>query len=312
MGQGSTPPPTRGPRPSEGGTSRTARLSPSLALSPAELFVAEVVAELDGGDTAAAKRVRRLLQRLVDWSVGEGMALDREIILDPDTVDRFVEVGLAADRSQATYRSILRKIGPLLTTTAPWTPRPVAVRRRTLAPPYGDEEIELLIGDGAHQPTPHRRKAARALLTLGLGAGLDGRWVTKIGAGDVGRRGPVVVVRVGEPMARAVVVRARWEQDLLDLARTAGDEFLVGGRSESRNRTGHLVASLEVPTGHPQLAPARLRSTWLLAHLQQGTRLPELCQIAGIQSPAVLSELLDHVLPMAVEDRDAMLRGGQR
>ncbi len=221
-------------------------------------------------------------------------------------------MGLAGDRSQATYRSILRTIGPRLTTTAPWSPRPVAVPRRSLASPYEAREIENLIGDAAHQPTAHRRRAAGALLALGLGAGLDGRWVTKVGAGDVGRRGPVVVVRVGEPMARTVVVLARWEQDLLELARTAGDEFLVGGRSTSRNRTGHLVASLKVPTGHPQLAPARLRSTWLLAHLQSGTRLPELCRAAGIQGPAVLSELLDQVHPMAAEDSDAMLRGGRR
>ena len=52
------------------------------------------------------------------------------------------------------------------------------------------------------------------------------------------RSGDAVVVKVGDPAAREVVVLARWEQDIEDLAATAGTEFLVGGRSTSRNRTG--------------------------------------------------------------------------
>ncbi len=277
--------------------------------TPAELFVAEMVADLAVGDTPSTKRMTRVLQRLVDWSLAEGMALDRDLILDPDTVDRFVEVALGADRSQATYRSVLRKVGPELTVTAPWPPRPVAVPRRALASPYSADEVALLVGDASNQPTAHRRRAARALLALGLGAGLDGRWLTRVTARDVHRRGDSIVVMAGEPMARAVVLLARWEEDVRHLAETAGTEFLVGGSSTSRNRTGHLVASLEVPTGHPSIAPARLRSTWLLWHLQAGTRLPELCRAAGIKGPAVLSELLGLVSPLAAQDVDAMLRG---
>jgi hypothetical protein len=278
-------------------------------MSPAELFVAQMVVDLDLGDSSSATRNRRVLQRVVDWSVAEGIPLDRELILDPDTVERFVEVGLATDRSRATYRSVLRRIGPLLTKSAPWQPRPVTVARRALAPPYTEQEVALLGADGKGQPTAERRRAARALLALGLGAGLDGRWITRVSAADVRRSGDAVLVKVGEPATREVVVLARWEADIVDLARTAGAEFLVGGRSTSRNRTGNLVARLQVPTGHPPLAPARLRSSWLLAHLECGTRLPELCRAAGVQGPAVLSDLLTLVSPMPSAIVEAMLRG---
>ena len=64
-----------------------------------------------------------------------------------------------------------------------------------------------------------------------------------------------------------------------------------------------------VPTGHPRLAPARLRSTWLLTHLIAGTRLPELCRAAGLQGVTVLSDLLDLVKPLSAEAARAMLRG---
>ena len=281
-------------------------------LSPAELMVAEMVADLGLGDTSSAQRTKRVLQRIVDWSVTEGMSLDRELILDPDTVERFIELGLTNDRSQATYRSTLRRVGPLLTKRAPWQPRPTPIVRRSLAPPYSEKEVAMIVADGQGQPTVDRRRAARALTALGLGAGLDGRWITRVTASDVRRSAGGVVVRVGEPAARAVTVMARWEDEIVDLARTAGTEYLVGGRSISRNRTGHLVARLSVPTGHPPLAPARLRSSWLLWHLEHGTRLPELCRAAGIQGPAVLSDLLPLVPPMSSAERDAMLRGDAR
>ena len=79
---------------------------------------------------------------------------------------------------------------------------------------------------------------------------------------------------------------------VLDLARTAGGEYLVGGYSTSRNRASALTASLVVPPGHPKLSCARLRSTWLLSHLIEGTRLPELASAAGLRGITVLSDLL--------------------
>ena len=79
---------------------------------------------LDGG--ASAVRIVRVLVRLGVWALGEGLALDAEVVLDPDTVERFVAVGLSDDRSRATYRAVLRRVGPLLTRRAPWEVRPGA------------------------------------------------------------------------------------------------------------------------------------------------------------------------------------------
>jgi hypothetical protein len=269
-----------------------------------------MAADLGLDHSPSALRTRRVLQRLVEWGTAEGLPLDRELLLDPETVERFVQVVLAAERSRATYRAVLRKVAPLLTVKAPWEPRPPVISRRQVAPPYRPEEVRLLIQDARHQPTEGRRRAARALVALGLGAGLDGRWVTKVGAGDVSSRRGVVTVSVGEPCPRRVVVTAEWQDDVVDLAGEAADEFLVGGRSLSRNRTSHLVAWLDVPTGHPRLAPARLRSTWLVGHLAAGTRLPELCRAAGLQGVTVLSDLLAEVEPLDEVAAAVMLRRG--
>jgi hypothetical protein len=272
-------------------------------------FVAAMAVELGLEDTPADRRTARQLRRLSDWATGEGLPLDREVILDPDTVERFVEVGLAGYRSRATYRAVLRRVGPLLTKRAPWEPRPPSVARRQVAPPYTDDEVQLLRADALDQPTAPRRRAARALLALGLGTGLDGRWVTRVAAADVTQSAAGVLVRVGEPSARCVVALAEWEDELAELRATAGDEFLVGGTSTSTRRTGHLTEGLAVPTGHPRLAPARSRSTWLVTHLRAGTRLPELCRAAGLQGVTVLSDLLEAVEPLAEPEATAMLRG---
>jgi len=106
-----------------------------------------------------------------------------------------------------------------------------------------------------------------------------------------------------------VPVLARWEHFILELAESAGDEFLVGGRSLAINRAGDLARKFVVGHGHPKLSAPRLRSTWLVHHLTIGTRLPELARAAGMAGVSVLSDLLPNVAPMAEEQAAVMLRG---
>lgn len=277
-------------------------------LTPVDYFVRELAREIGLADHAADKRARRLIARLARWTTAQGLPLERELIFDPDTVERFVEFGLANDRSAATYRSVLRALGPRVTRSAPWEPKPKSIKRRDLAKPYSPSELEMLFDDASRQPTAFKRQAARTLLVLGRGAGLDGRWVTKVRPKDISRRGPAVVVTVGVPAPREIVVCAEYEAALVSLRDRCRDRYLVGGNSTSKNRTGHLVSSFDVPTGHPAIAPARLRSTWLLGHLDAGTRLPELCRTAGVVGTGVYADLLGYLGPIPDEEAVAMLR----
>ena len=276
------------------------------AVRPFVLACAEQL-NLVGG--AGALRVVRVVARLSMWCLGQALPLDPEVILDPDTVERFVSNGLRDDRSRATYRATLRRIGPMLTTKAPWEPRSASVARRQVALPYDADEVRTLRRDSLVQPTPGRVRAARALLALGAGTGLDGRWSTRVSAEDVTRRNGAVLVSTGDPTARTVPVLAAWEEEVWDLAASAGDEFLVGGRSTARNRAGALAASLVVPLGHPRLSAPRLRSTWLVTHLAMGTRLPELARAAGLRGVTVLSDLLEFVPALDEIDDLTMVRG---
>ena len=244
------------------------------SLSPIDSFVTEMGDRLRLGERPVDKRRRRVLHLIAKWATAQGLPLDREAILDPAVVERFCEVALSNGNTRATLRSDLRYMAPLLTKSAPWEPRPLSMSKRQLAPPYGAGEVEVLKHDSLDQPTPTRRHAAHALLALGLGAGLDGRWLAQVGPDDVTCVDGVVEIAVGEPAPRRVVVVAEWENEVLDLAETAGDGCLIGTRSNARNRVADLAKSLSCPAGHPRLSTGRLRSTWLLGHLSAGTASP--------------------------------------
>ena len=163
--------------------------------------------------------------------------------------------------------------------------------------------------DACQQPTEGQRRAAGALIALGAGAGLDGRWCTRVRAEDV-LVDSVVLIRVGDPAARAgagagsVGSRPSWTWRQRPVT-----NIWWAATSTSRNRASALTASLVVPPGHPKLSCARLRSTWLLSHLIAGTRLPELASAAGLRGITVLSDLLANVPPMDEQDSVQMLRG---
>lgn len=272
-------------------------------------FVLPLLLAMRPAGKAIAARQAFALTRLAEWCLSEGLDLDVETVLDPDTVERFITTALAWSRSRATYRSDLRRIGRKLTRHAPWEPPPEAIPRRVLAPPYSRKELGAFRRMAEQQASPERRRAAKAFIALGAGAGLDGRWCTRVRAADItpGRSG--VLVRVGPPRPRSVPVLASFEADLIELAEGPPERFLVGGTATSRRRASNLLAGLKWPPGSPSLSTRRLRSTWLAHHLTAGTRLPELARSAGLVGVAVLGDLLKFVPPL--DDRDAIrqLRG---
>jgi hypothetical protein len=234
--------------------------------------------------------------------------LDREVILDPEAVERFCATGLS-ERSQNTARSVLRRVGPRLTRRAPWLPPPRRIPRRTIARAYTEDEVAALRQDAGRQSSPRRRRAARAILAAGLGAGLDGRWLPKVAGTDVARTLEAVLIRVGPPSPRQVPVLAAYEDDVLALAEEAGDEPLVGGTPWSRNKLSRLVARYEAGPGRPRLSAPRARATWLLTHLRIGTRLPELVAAAGLRNASSVDELLPLVPLLDEREAARMLRG---
>jgi len=259
---------------------------------------------------AAMERNARVLTLIGGWCLKQGIPLGVETVLDPDTVERFCTTGLEKTPSRRSYRATLRALGRDLTKVAPWEPKPEPMPPRAVAVPYTAMELATLWEDAGRQSTTSRRRAAKALVALGAGAGLDGRWVRTVRGSDVARDGLVIKVTVGPPSSRSVPVLAEWEDEIVALAAEAGDEYLVGGTTTHRNRTNDIAARFEDGHNHPKLAPNRLRSTWIVTHLSKGTRLPELLYAAGTMRIETFDALLKHVPALDEPAAARMLRVG--
>jgi hypothetical protein len=88
---------------------RPEKVDPStwVAIRP---FVLDCVRRLPSKGWPVAIRTLRVLTQLSAWAVGQGIALDAELVFDPDTIERFVVEGLAKNSSRANYRADLRRV----------------------------------------------------------------------------------------------------------------------------------------------------------------------------------------------------------
>jgi len=262
-----------------------------------DLVMAQVLRLNVGLETM--RRCIRALTYLASWCVDQHVALDVEHVLDPDTVERYcIEVLSGTDAAVSRVRGELRRLGRTLTATTPWEPLPAPLSRTKLPSPYCRAELAVIERDIARQATKLRRTTAQAMWLLGLGAGLDGRWNTKVRGTAVKNVGGLVVVEVSDPAARRVVVRAAYATALLELAAAAGEGLLIGERKVSKNSSSEFAADIIIDQGRIAFTPARLRSTWLVAHLEAGTQLPTLLQAAGMRTFGSLGDLLGFVRPL--------------
>ena len=271
-------------------------------------FVTDQIVRLDPPGVARAKKCARQLARLAWWCHRQGMDLDVEQVLHPDTVERYCEVALANDPHRGDYRSVLRSIGPALTSKAPWQPPPAPMKARKVAPPYAAATVAAFVHDMTRQSTPFRRQSFTAMVALGLGAGLDGRWLHRVHGGDVDQVDGITVIEVPDPAPRVAPVRARWATTVLELAEQAGDGLLFGGERPSKNLVNRRAGDFDLGKDTPKPNAARLRSTWLVAHLAAGTRLPELVEAAGLQGITTLSDLLPYIERLSPAEARALLQ----
>jgi len=266
--------------------------------------------------TTSATNAAKYLSHLSDfaaWAHEQGVPLVLEALLDADVVERYIAVGMtgARDSTRATRRAILRRIARHCASPPQDLPLPLAYRR--VRPPYSPEEVEGLLALASGQPTPSRRRTLRAILHLGLGCGIDSRDLAWVRGQDIEQLpdGAVSVTVSGGTRPRAVVALHAHEGTLLELTRFTSSGLLIGG--SVRGRRNVTRGPLERVVGGedlPRLETARLRSTWLLAHMQARTPLPALMTAAGLTTVRPLEDLLHHCPVDADAARRALRTAG--
>lgn len=242
------------------------------------------------------------LTGFADWVYTLGLgALGADIlrgdVIDAYTTYRKTEVaGFLAERERKRLRIIagLRsgpEARPDSTSSTPQTPHSEAeqgeIRRWT-----------------EWQARAERRQDATAIAALGLGCGLTALEMMRARVGDV-RMLDDAFLGV-EVNGRVVPVLDAWHDELATVLPGLSEDFLIGRGTTVRDSAGLQ----DIITSLPGLRPSaqRMRATWMLAHVDAGTPLPDFLDAAGLKSPDVLRRLLKFAARLPESARTTRLR----
>lgn len=215
-----------------------------------------------------------------------GLPLDPAAVFDRDVIDRFVSstTQYTTMASKSTMRSRLLRMSESL--LAPGlvieTLRPLGAS--SPSSPYSRSEQAALRSWAASQPTPQKRKSAGALLGLGIGSGLSGKEIIQCKNSDVTSDLDGVVINVTGARPRRVPVIREWEENLrVDEPISHGDRplFRPGQSGDNPNLITDFVSRSR---GKIALQARRMRSTWIVHHLNVGTPTLDLLSAAGVQT----------------------------
>ncbi len=175
--------------------------------------------------------------------------------------------------------------------------------------PYSPEEFETFTLLFGLQSTHKRNQNLTAFFILGGLLGLNGTWAGNIRPEHIVRIQGMTVCRVPEPGARLVAVEAAWESFVWDFARSVRTDYLINTKSTEAEERNACIRHLAFAPGVARITLPRLRSTWIVRHIQRGTRLPELAAAANVSDVTSMSDLLHEVPRLPTNDYLRQLRG---
>jgi len=245
---------------------------------------------------------QRVLAYFGDWVVQTGM-VSLEDALRPDVIDVY-----AADRGQEVIPVMAERERKMLRTLAGIAP---AVEKRTVTTvseperPYTDAELAVFRTWATNQRTDYQRIGCLAVFVLGVGCGLTAAEMLSARGADLRTLDDVLAVRVDRD-ERIVPVVDRWRPLMERLNEIAPSGLLIA--PTARDRKGAMRSVLGSSVGEAKPTPARLRVTWLVAHLEAGTPLAALLPASGMTSTDSLRRAMSYVRPMSTEHSLAALR----
>ena len=134
------------------------------------------------------------------------------------------------------------------------------------------------------------------MLALGLAVGLCAREYLTAAPSDLQTVDGLGRLQAHGTRVRHAVVRARDAATLIRLASQHPHENFAGFRPSDwiRSRTWNAIHAIDTPTDLG-LETERLRSTWLMHHLDRGVHLTVLARNAGLKTTRAFT--LAHALP---------------
>lgn len=221
-----------------------------------------------------------------------GITLERRRIFRRDVIDQFTHLALPhlARGSMATHRSALHHMANMLNPAGPIAVQHPIGRSDPLRP-YTAPEIAALYSWATTQNTDRRRHDAITLLTLALGAGLATRELLEVRPLDVHLRDDTISVNIVGARARQVPVLEEWRPSLEQVIDGVDPTQWLFRPGRLSSEPGKVTDLLIRARTHLDVKPNRMRTTWLLRHLEDGTPAGTLLRISGLSTYAALDKI---------------------
>jgi len=271
-----------------------------------EEFVRDVVRRAEPGAVYEARRLMNVVAQLAAWADRCGLGLAPEVVLHPDTIDRFVReaCGHLQSGTQLNYRTMLREVGASVLGPDVYPLRPLPLWRSELVHPYSPSEQAQLLSWCRGLTTARYRNNIAVLLAVGLGAGLTSDEVCLLRGDDIVRDDYGVVIRVTRGPGREVPVLRRWEEEVAAIGARAGSKpVFLPHIKVTKRKVANFVS--RCPRGDaPSLNMVRLRVTWLVHHISAGTNVVVLTKASG----RAINQVVKYAGFAAVPDADEARR----
>lgn len=189
-------------------------------------------------------------------------------------------------------RSVLRQVGREVNPLG-WPEQPDEVGRPPACAPY-DAIEESIFREAAGLPGVDDLATTLWVASASCGAGMRGPEISAAELDDIQEVGESrLVVQVRGRDARLVPIRADWTdttRQALQLAHRRAERCPRFVIPQDRNAAARAANRIRI--GDMSLSLRRARATWLTAHLEAGTPLPVLREVAGPVAAATLDDLL--------------------
>lgn len=225
----------------------------------------------------------------------KALPLTRTRIFRHSLVEEFVHLAMQGyvRGSRATMRSSLqRMLEALNPSEALLARRPIPRSLATV--PYSPAEVAELHSWAQGQATSNRRRDALALLVLGLGAGLVTRELLEVTANDFHHASSGLVVTIRTGRIRTTPVLAEWQRTAERVLSEVDADKLFFRPGRSGSHSGQVADFMQRARTTLDVRPMRMRATWLLHHLEQGTPPRELLRISGLKHLAALDKAIQY------------------
>lgn len=247
----------------------------------------------------ATRRLMSMSARFAAWvwtTTGTQLTVDR--VYTQNNVSRYLHACLPK-HSESHRWGFVRQVGTVADTLAGTgikrLPAPHPAGRR----PFTVSDAATMHSWAASLTTDLKRRNAWALLGLAGGAGLRADEIIDTRIGDIEVVAGRVFVNIPGKRPRRVPVMHLWNRTLLrsiqDL--TNPDDFVFRGYRWDEYRPRVIQSFLSEHPARVRATVSRLRSTWIIAQIDNGLPVPVLLAIAGFASAQSLDKHLVHAKP---------------